>query len=260
MSTPPKRGENLPGAGVLFDGAFWTTYKDDAAALRIAGSRSLIRPANRNAVDGGVSVVMFVRTPAEVGASRLKHKLRFPRTIHESDGDLARARLYRNANDEARVRSVHVQLIIGIADDLSVPCQRPRQAFRLASDGKPFDQLAIDTYIELLRRAHSDDVVVNLASQSDAEFIFTVEQKLMTDREADSGPKRKLFTRSNVLFEKFPNAINVIRGNRSERRIADRQTADGSRGGKVSFEVRRREGETVGNVVESFVGFVRQKQ
>src|SRR5687767_5509984 len=118
------------------------------------------------------------------------------------------ARLDGRADLQARVRRVHVQLPLRVADNLAVPGQRPRRAFALATDREPLDPLAIDPQVELLWMTHANDVVVDLPSQPHFEEILAIEREVVPDRDAASGTERHVLTDANVLLQELRDLID----------------------------------------------------
>ena len=102
---------------------------------------------------------------------------------------------------------MHVQFVIGIADDFAVPGQWATDAFCFSAYRETFDQLSIDADIQLLRRAHADDVVVNLPAKPNLEGVFAIKREVVADREATARSERQFFAGSDVLLEQFRNGI-----------------------------------------------------
>ena len=102
---------------------------------------------------------------------------------------------------QARVRGVHVELPLGVADDLAVPRQRSGSAFGLATHGEPFDAHAVDPQIEVLAVAHPDDVVVDLTPQPHFEGVLAVEREVVAYRQAAARSERQVFVDAHVLLQ-----------------------------------------------------------
>ena len=76
---------------------------------------------------------------------------------------------------------MHVKLVIGVADDFAVPCQRSPDTLCFSADGETLDQLSVDTHIELLWRTHANDVVVSLPPKPHLEDVLAIERERMAD-------------------------------------------------------------------------------
>ena len=88
--------------------------------------------------------------------------------------------------------------------------------------------LSIEAHFQLVRPTESDDVVIELPSQADFDDIFGVERKSMMDGDAATRPKGEVLTDPFILNQSFGD---VVHGEcRSDRRISNRLTADGSGG------------------------------
>src|SRR6266567_7067129 len=109
--------------------------------------------------------------------------------------------LHRNTDDQRLVGGMHVQLVIGIAHYFAIPGQWTEDAFRFASNDEALDQLAVDTNLELLRRSHSDDVVIDLPPQAHFEFIFAIQREIVMHSETAARAERQFVAYSNVLFQ-----------------------------------------------------------
>ena len=168
-----------------------------------------------------------------------------------------RAGLNLGMNLQASITGqLHVRFPRGIAGKarLAVPCvaRSRRPAFRTAADGEPFHQLAVETDVELLRPAHALDVVLVLALQANLDRVLAVDGKRVADRHAAARSKRQILALPIVLYHVQRNLEGL--DGRARGRQAGREARHLPRDRQVALEMRRRDRQRLGDVVEAAVG------
>lgn len=164
------------------------------------------------------------------------------------------------ADLESVVGGVHVELVWRLACDLAVPRQRSRHTGGAAADGEALHADAIDAQIERLRMPHADDVVVDLPPQPHAQRVVAGDGEEVPHGDAAARAERLIVTEAHVLLQQLRHLVAGGGRRVGQRAIAHRQAADLPRRREVALEVRGREGQAGGDVVEAVVGFVGQQQ
>ena len=216
-----------------------------------------MRSADVDRADRRVAHVDLIVGEDAAALQRLRQSLRFPHLAHERHADDARARRHRHAHLEARIAGqLHVGFPLGRAGEARLAvagvARRRRRARRLAADGESLDELAVEPDVELLRPAHAHQVVLILAAQPDRDQILAIDRKLVANRDAAARTERQVFILPIVLHDVQRNLEGLERGAR--RWQAGRQPRHLSRRGEIALEMRRRNGEDVGEIVEAAVG------
>src|SRR5262249_21936314 len=127
-----------------------------------------------------------------------------PQLPHERHADDAWSRLDRNADLQPGVPGdLHVlfPLVVAGKPRLTVArvTRRGWPARCRSSDGEPPEQPAVEPHIELLRPAHTHDVVLILPAQTDLDELFTVDGNVVADGHAAMRSKRKVLALLFVL-------------------------------------------------------------
>ena len=216
-----------------------------------------MRAADVDRADRGIAHVDLIVGEDAAALQRLRQSFRLPHLAHERHADHARARGHRHAHVEARVAGqLHVGFPLGRAGEAGLAiagvarCRRcPR---RLAADGESLDQLAVEPHVELLRPAHAHQVILILATQPDADRVLAVDRKLVANRDPAARSERQVFILPIVLDDVQRNFEGRERGRRwPDARGEPRHL---SRRGQIALEMRGRDAEDVGEIVEAAVG------
>src|SRR5262245_27628882 len=164
---------------------------EDRAARRRVGQRVrlLVRTADLDRADAGVVHVDLVVGDDPAALQRLRQSFRFPQLPDERDADDARTGFDRGADFESGIAAdLHVffPAVVAGKPRLAVTrvTGRRRPSLRAAAYREPLQQLAIEPDVELLRPFHALDVVLILPLQADLDQVFTVDRKVVTNRDA----------------------------------------------------------------------------
>ncbi len=222
----------------------------------VAARVDAVRSADLDRADGRVSHVDLIVGQHPAALQRLRQALRFPQLPHERHADDARSRRHRHADLETRVAGqLHVGFPLGRAGKARLAVAgvtgRGRCAGRLAADDEALQQLAVETDVELLRPAHAHQVVLILPAQADLDQILAIDREHVANGDAAARSERQIFILAIVLHDVQRNLERLER--RARRRQAGRQPRDLPRRRQIPLEVRRRNREDVGEVVEAAV-------
>ena len=249
--------KDLRGTGLLLGRGPGLTDENGATAGRL-GRRPgyIVRTANLDRTHARVVHVELVVRQDPAPLEWLRNAFRLPQLPHERDADDARSRLHRHADLQACVAAdLHVRFPFGIAGKAGFAVAgvtgRGGPALSFPSDGEPFQQLAIEPDIELLRPAHAHDVVLILPPETNFDEVLGVDRKDMPNRDAAARSERQILA--------LPIVLHHVQGNLEclEARAGGRQTRrkprDLTRHRHVSLQVGRRNREDVREVVEAAV-------
>ena len=226
--------------------------EDRAAARRIPGTGDVVGPTDGDRADCGVAVIRLIVRQNLARLPRRQDPFRLPDVAHERHADHARSRLDRHANLQPIVRLVQIRLPGRVARLGDRERDRRGPAAGLAADREPLDQRAVDPDVELMRRAHAEDVVLPVRPQLDLDEVLAVDREVIRDGHAAPRAEWQILTLAVVL----PQEQRHVEGleARSGRRQARGEARDGARRGQVAFELRRRDRQYVGVVVEAGIG------
>ena len=154
---------------------------------------------------------------------------------------------------------MHVLFPFQIPDDFSRPRQRSGQTRRLAAHRESANAFAVDTDVDLLRGAHSHDVIVSLTTQAHPDDVFAIERKVVANSHAAARPEWQVFADPDVLIQNLGNRVLSEAGNGAHRRVSDGEPADLAGCRHVAFQVRRGELEIRRNVVKARFSLVGQQ-
>src|SRR5262245_20847327 len=167
-------------------------------------SRLLVRTANLHRGDARVVHVHLIIGDDAAALQRLGKTFRLPQLSHERDADDARTGLDGDAKLESGVAAdLHVLFpaVVAGTSRLAVAgiTRRGGPSLRAAADREPLQQLAIEPHVELLRPAHTLDVVLILPLQPDLDRILAVDGKVAANRDPAARSERQLFALAVVL-------------------------------------------------------------
>jgi hypothetical protein len=154
---------------------------------------------------------------------------------------------------------VHVFLPLRRAQHVSDERGGRRSPLRLAADAEALRALAVQPHFELVRFAHSQDVVVQLTPQPDFDHVLGVDREPVTDRQAAARPERQILVHPFILGQHLRRLVGLE--HRDQSRVADRKPADLPSRRHVPLDERRRYGQHTRDVVEALsVGIVRREE
>ena len=158
---------------------------------------------------------------------------------------------------------LHVLFPLGIAGKarfaVAGVAGRGGPALGSAADREPLQQLAVEPDVELLRPAHAHDVVLILPAETDFDEVLAVDRKVVANGDAAARSERQIFALPIVLHDVQRNLEGLERRNRGRK--TRREPRDLTRHRQVAFQMRRRNREHVGEVVEAAVrGFVARQE
>ena len=162
-----------------------------------------------------------------------------------------RTRFHRHANLEPPVGGQHVVLPFRVAGRVAREILRRGHAFAFAADGEPFQQRAIEPDVDLMRLAHTDEVVVELPLELELDEIFAVHGELIIDGNAAARAERQILAHPLVLHEVALDLEDI--DDRPTCRVADGQPADHARRRQIVLQQCGRYREDAGNVVEALL-------
>ena len=202
-----------------------------------------------------VHVDLIVRDhPAAL--QRLRQAFRLPHLPDERHADDVRARLDRHADLQPRVAvNLHV-LFPGVVAGkarraVAGVTGRGRPALRLASDGEPFQQPAVEADVELLRPSHALEVVLILPLEPDLEEVLAGDGKVAANRDAAARPERQILALPIVLHHMQGNLESLDR--RTRGRQTRREPRDLASHRHVALQVGGRNREDIREIVEAAV-------
>ena len=201
-------------------------------------------------LDLGVPVVLLVVRQDGALHHRLQGALGLPQVPHERDPDDVRSAVDRHADLQVGGRFADVPLPRGVARLGRRPGRGGRRAGRLAPDREAPDAPAVDAQVENVPSPHPADVVLPVARQPDAEDVVAVGGEMVGRREPAAGSERQVLVLPVRLRQQHRvlEACEIGRG-----RDARGQARDPPRGRQVALQLRGRDREHLGVVVEAGV-------
>ena len=168
-----------------------------------------------------------------------------------------RAGFDRHANLEAGISAdLHVLfplLIAGIAGLAVAGVARTGgPAFAFTTDGEPLQQLSVEPHVELLRPTHAHQVVLVLPPQTNLDAVVSSRREVVARGDAAASPERQIFALPIVLHHVLGNFEHFERGPLWRQR--GREPGHLTRHRQVPLQVRRRDRQRVGELVEAAVG------
>ena len=125
---------------------------------------------------------------------------------------------------------------------------RPRSS---PPDREALHQLAVDADVEEVLAAHAEDVVLPVGPQLDLDEVLAVDREVVGNGHAAPRAEGQVLALAVVLQQQQGHVERLERGR--GRRQAHREAADGARRRQVALELRGRDGQHVGVVVEAGV-------
>ena len=155
----------------------------------------------------------------------------------------------------ASPRDLHVLFPFGIAGKAGFAVAgvtgRGGPALGSASDGEPFQQLAIEADVELLRPPHALEVILILPLETNLDEVLAVDGKVVANRDAAARSERQIFALP-VVLQHVQRDLECLES-RTGGRKARREPRDLTRHRHVSLQVGRRNREDIREVVETAV-------
>src|SRR5262249_15902517 len=105
---------------------------------------------------------------------------------------------------------------------------RSRHSFGFAADCESFNASTIQANIDLMRFHHSDDVVIELTSQTNVENILTIFRKVMANHETTLRTEQKILTHPVILGQIY---WNLVHDRRAWLRITNGKSTNNQRDG-----------------------------
>ena len=253
------RRQDLGRARGLVGGVGRPAGEDRAPARRIARHRlrGPERAADLHRADRRVAHVDLVVGQHAPALERLGQPLRFPLLPHERDTHDVRTRFDRDEHLQVRVaRHLHELFPLDRAGEarLAVPrvARRGGPARGVAADGKALHQSAVEADVERLRPPHPHQVVLVLPPQPHPDQVVAVDGEGVGNRHATARAEREVLALPSILHDVDRHLERVHP--RCRRRQAGREARDVTGHRQVALEVRPRDGQDVGEVVEAAVG------
>ena len=225
--------------------------EDGAPARGVPGTGRVVGPADADGGDGGVAVIGLVVRQHLARLARQQDALGLPDVADERHPDSARPRLDRHADLEALVRRLQVRLPLRIAPLGDGERDWRGPAAVLAADREALHQLAVDANVEEVLAAQAENVVLPVGPQLDLDQVLAVDREVVGNRHPAPGAEGQVLALAVVLQQQQRHVERLERGR--GRRQAHRETADGARRRQVALELRGRDGQHVGVVVEAGV-------
>ena len=244
---PPRQaGDDLPRAAqlpILRFPRLRAAGEYAPPAGRVARARRVVRTADLDAADAretelGVVVVPRLRLHGFLGRP-LDHARLFREgdADHVAPGGDRRAELHLVVRVRQVVRQrrvVGLQSLVPLLDLLAAHVER-------------LDPPAVEQRIDAVRMQQAADLVDPVARHANPEHVLPVHRKVVRNGDAAARAERQLLVRASLLHQRPRDAIH----DRPQSRIADRQPADLARRRHVALQEQRRDGQHVGDVVES---------
>ncbi len=187
---------------------------------------------------------------------RLRKTFRLPHFADERRTDYMCTGGHRHADLESGIGpDLHVLLprvVSGKARfSVSGITRSRRAALGFPAHRETLYQRAIHADVQPLWPAHAHDIVLILAAQTNGDRVFTIGWELIADGEATTRAQRQVVALPIVLEHVERNFEPIRRGN--HRRQSHGEPRDLARNREIPLEVRRRNRQDVGKVVEAAV-------